>query len=34
MNQGGGWEFPAFWAVALAVQALIGNGAYALKLRG
>ncbi len=33
-NEGGGWEFPAFWAVALAVQALIGNGAYALKLRG
>lgn len=32
-NQGGGWEFPAFWAVALGVQALIGNGAYALKLR-
>jgi putative oxidoreductase len=29
-NQGGGWEFPAFWAVALAVQALLGNGAYAL----
>ena len=27
----GGWEFPAFWAVALAVQALIGGGAYALK---
>lgn len=27
----GGWEFPAFWAVALAVQALIGGGAHALK---
>lgn len=27
----GGWEFPAFWAVALGVQALIGGGAYALK---
>ena len=27
----GGWEFPAFWSVALAVQALIGGGAYALK---
>ncbi|PZF75920.1 LysR family transcriptional regulator [Aestuariivirga litoralis] len=27
----GGWEFPAFWAVALAVQALIGGGAFALK---
>ena len=32
-NQGGGWEFPAFWVVALAVQALLGNGACALKLR-
>jgi putative oxidoreductase len=32
-NQGGGWEFPAFWAVALVVQALLGNGAFALKLR-
>ena len=27
----GGWEFPAFWAVALGVQALIGGGALALK---
>jgi putative oxidoreductase len=27
----GGWEFPAFWAVALVAQALIGNGAYALE---
>jgi putative oxidoreductase len=30
-NEGGGWEFPAFWAVALVVQALLGDGAYALK---
>ena len=30
-NQGGGWEFPAFWAVALAAQALLGDGAHALK---
>lgn len=30
--QGGGWEFPAFWAAALAVQSLLGNGAFALKL--
>jgi putative oxidoreductase len=30
-NQGGGWEFPAFWAVALVVQALLGDGAFALK---
>lgn len=26
----GGWEFPAFWAAALVVQALLGNGALAL----
>ena len=32
-NQGGGWEFPAFWAVTLAVQSLLGDGAYALKSR-
>ncbi len=25
---GGGWEFPAFWTVALAVQAMLGDGAY------
>jgi putative oxidoreductase len=30
-NEGGGWEFPAFWAVALVVQALLGDGAFALK---
>lgn len=30
-NEGGGWEFPAFWAVALIVQALLGDGAFALK---
>lgn len=30
-NEGGGWEFPAFWAVTLVVQALLGNGALALK---
>lgn len=29
-NEGGGWEFPAFWAVVLLVQALLGNGAFAL----
>jgi putative oxidoreductase len=27
----GGWEFPAFWAVALLAQSLMGNGAYALE---
>ncbi len=30
-NQGGGWEFPAFWAIALLVQSLLGDGAFALK---
>lgn len=30
-NPGGGWEFPAFWAAALIVQALIGDGAFALR---
>ena len=30
-NEGGGWEFPAFWAIALIVQALLGDGAYAVK---
>lgn len=30
-NEGGGWEFPAFWTVTLVVQALLGDGAYALK---
>jgi putative oxidoreductase len=30
-NQGGGWEFPAFWAVALVALALLGDGAYALR---
>jgi putative oxidoreductase len=30
-NPGGGWEFPAFWIVALVVQALLGDGAFALK---
>ena len=29
-NEGGGWEYPAFWAVALVVQALLGSGAYSL----
>jgi len=29
---GGGWEFPAFWAVALVVQSLLGAGALAFRL--
>jgi putative oxidoreductase len=28
--QGGGWEFPAFWTVALIVQALLGPGRWAV----
>lgn len=28
----GGWEFPAFWIVALVAQALIGPGAFAVKV--
>ena len=27
----GGWEYPAFWTVTLIVQALLGDGAYALR---
>jgi putative oxidoreductase len=30
-NANGGWEFPALWAVALIVQALLGDGAFAWK---
>ena len=30
-NPNGGWEYPAFWIVALLVQALLGDGAYALR---
>ena len=28
---GGGWEYPAFWSVALVAQALVGDGAFALR---
>lgn len=31
-NQGGGWEYPLFLAVASFAQALMGPGAYALRL--
>ena len=31
-SAGGGWEFPAFWAATLVVQALLGDGAFALKI--
>jgi putative oxidoreductase len=27
----GGWEYPAFWTVALIVQALLGDGLYAMR---
>lgn len=29
-NEGGGWEYPAFWTITLLVQALIGGGKYAV----
>lgn len=29
-NEGGGWEYPAFWSVTLVVQALLGSGAFSL----
>jgi putative oxidoreductase len=32
-NTGGGWEYPVFLAVAVIVQALLGDGAYALSSR-
>lgn len=31
--KGGGWEYPAFWTVTLIVQALLGEGAYALSTK-
>lgn len=30
-NPDGGWEFPAFWTVALIVQALLGDGAFSIR---
>jgi putative oxidoreductase len=30
-NANGGWEYPAFWTAMLIVQALLGDGALALK---
>ncbi|RYM08239.1 DoxX family protein [Sphingobium cupriresistens] len=29
-NPGGGWEYPVFWTIVLASQAIIGDGAYAI----
>lgn len=33
-NEGGGWEYLAFWIVALIVQSLLGSGLYAIDKRG
>ncbi len=33
-GEGGGWEFPLFWAVVQVVIALLGAGAFALKIPG
>ena len=30
-NAGGGWEYPAFWMIALVALYLLGDGAMALK---
>lgn len=30
-SPGGGWEYPAFWAITLIALALLGPGAFALK---
>jgi putative oxidoreductase len=31
-NANGGWEYPAFWTITLIVQALLGDGAFALRI--
>ena len=31
-NEGGGWEFPLFWTAIQVVIALLGAGAYAVKI--
>lgn len=30
-NAGGGWEYPAFWAIALICQSLLGPGCWSLQ---
>jgi len=30
-NEGGGWEYPVFWAIACFALALLGDGAHALR---
>lgn len=32
-NTGGGWEYPAFWALALVVLFLLGDGRWTLRSR-
>lgn len=32
-NEGGGWEFPLFWAIALLVQAGLGGGRLVISRR-
>ena len=32
-NEGGGWEYPAFLTLATVVQALLGPGKFAVRLR-
>jgi uncharacterized membrane protein YphA (DoxX/SURF4 family) len=29
-NPNGGWEYPVFWSIALLVQSILGDGAYAV----
>ena len=31
-NEGGGWEYPLFWAVVQGVVAVLGRGAFALHI--
>ncbi|WCE70933.1 NAD(P)-binding domain-containing protein [Sulfitobacter faviae] len=31
-NEGGGWEYPLFWAVVQGVVAVLGRGAFALRV--
>lgn len=33
-SEGGGWEFPLFWAVVQAAIAVLGSGAYVPKVPG
>ena len=31
-SEGGGWEFPLFWSAVLVATAILGSGAYALRI--